>query len=437
MKLHCFAGFWTRRTIGEEDQISTSSSPWIISGVDQDKVKVLQPQSLMAKQTEDLRGVVKSKSDKHRNYFKSLVGTCNGDQPIIQGNTQMAQPKQVANNIQDTDIKIKNESKRQRRLGVYEREAFDNKTHQEEIIFKSVKQLRNQYLAMLDDKTIVEQKPKELLALPPQSDYASSSGTSDDEKTTWHRKHKVTRCGSSDSAMGQSDDEPQISPYSPRGSIDHSNVPSKIIIQAQTVLCPVDRKSSISMDCVSEDNDFDSRRQSCFTDDGDEVPRYRYWRTPSVVVSDYSDDIMGLTLEDIEYIRSRKEASSSTDSSLHSSCSNLNYCGSTISGLDSEFVLTKPYRKSSNCSTCSTLSGDEDQETNFESSTAKSTLRPAGRPREMEVLLTPNKHMSIKRCTLTSMMTSVLTRFWRSTRSKTLQYCPAGLLTLFFIAIIR
>lgn len=82
-----------------------------------------------------------------------------------------------------------------------------------------------------------------------------------------------------------------------------------------------------------------------------------------MVVSDYSDDIMGLTLEDIEYIRNRKDHCSSADSSLHSSCSNLNYCGSSISGIDSEYVMFKPYRKSSNCSTCSTLSDDEESPT--------------------------------------------------------------------------
>jgi hypothetical protein len=175
-------------------------------------------------------------------------------------------------------------------------------------------------------------------------------GHSEDE-STWREK-KETDC------EPYSYVEPVKSPYSPRGSIDHDNVPSRTLIESQFVPLPLDRKFS---DCVS-DSDYrnDSRRQSCFTDDGDEPPRYRYWRTPSVVVSDYSDDIMGLTLEDIEYIRNhRKENSSSPDSSLHSSCSNLNYCGSTISSLESEYVLRKPFRKSSNCSTCSTLSDEE------------------------------------------------------------------------------
>lgn len=189
------------------------------------------------------------------------------------------------------------------------------------------------------------------------------------------QKVHVQRSGSSDSAVGltPSDEEPDkkedfkpiLSPYSPRSSVDHSNVPSKTLIEAQYVPCPLDRKfSDCGSECVDLDSkNIDSRRHSCFTDDGDETPRCRYFRTPSVVVSDYSDDVMGLTLEDIEYFRSqRKENSSSPDSSLNSSCSNLNYCGSTISNLDAEYILRRPFRKSSDCSTCSTLSGDEDAE---------------------------------------------------------------------------
>lgn len=105
---------------------------------------------------------------------------------------------------------------------------------------------------------------------------------------------------------------------------------------------------------------------SCFTDD-DEHPGYRYFRTPSVVVSDHSDDpafaSSSITLEEIE--RFRKEyaerqnsiGDSSSDCSLTSSWSNVY---STISALDAEFVLRTPERKSSDCSSCSTLSGDED-----------------------------------------------------------------------------
>ncbi|XP_076273833.1 inositol 1,4,5-triphosphate kinase 2 isoform X2 [Rhynchophorus ferrugineus] len=321
---------------------------------------------------EDLRDIVRSKAEKHQNYFRSLIGSPGMAESSPNG--PVSEPRRLES---------------------------------EKMLFKSVKQLRDDYIAMLERTAIdlneridsTKRYDDGALLIPPQSDYCSSSasGASDDERdrTNW-RKLKISRCGSADSAMGQSDEDqstvdgqkkiraleeshscPQLSPYSPRGSIDHSNVPSKTIIEAQCVLFPVDRKCS--MDCASEETDFDagSRRQSCFTDDGDDASRYRYWRTPSVVVSDYSDDIIGLTLEDIEYIRDhRKEVSSSPESSLHSSCSNLNYCGSTISGLESEYVLAKPYRKSSNCSTCSTLSGDEEQEPATDATATESTLHP-------------------------------------------------------------
>lgn len=381
-------------------QEGQSSPPWYISGVDtpsrlppktttteqcddsfclvkiqSDIQEILLRNDIMDNpKQKDLREIIKMKADKHKEYYKKL--TTESDDVITR-------PSEVAEEmacpvIKDILKKPQTVSPRQRRTGVYEM-----KTNQEdETIFKSVKLLRENYLAMLQ-KTVNSfrsEKPSkdDSLLLPPPSGYCSSSGgVSDDERDkTWNQ---VKRCGSSDSAVGHSDEEnsPQWekkedalsykeainSPYSPRGSIDHENVPSRTLIEAQFVPFPIDRKCS---DCVSDIVDFEaagdgSRRQSCFTDDGEEQPRYRYWRTPSVVVSDYSDDILGLTLEDIEYIRSkRKENSSSPDSSIHSSCSNLNYCGSTISSLDSEYVLRKPFRKNSNTSTCSTLSGDED-----------------------------------------------------------------------------
>lgn len=228
----------------------------------------------------------------------------------------------------------------------------------------------------------------EVHLLPPSSGYCSSSasGGSDDERERNYceRTLHVKRCGSSDSAVGltPSDEETThsnwteqleqkcvYSPYSPRGSVDHTNVPTRTLIESQYVQYPIDRKFS---DCVSEDC-ADSRRHSIFTDDGDDS-RYRYFRTPSVVVSDYSDDMIGLTLEDIEYFRNqRKEHSSSPDSSLHSSCSNLNYCGSSISNLDCEHLLRKPYRKSSDSSLYS-LSGDEDGD-NLQPNTSKEKVR--------------------------------------------------------------
>ena len=357
-----------------------TSPPWLINGVEtaqstplgsKHHFEELVRDEIMA--GEDLREIIRLKAERHKEYYKSLTGNDNESSFSSSSVAEMAH--QVTNNEEVTeDGGLNDRPKRQRRTGVYEFKKYQDGT-----IFKSVKLLRENYMAMLQ-KTMEsfkkEEKLKEQddsLLLPPTSGY--STGASDDEKDrNWENENKVQRCGSSDSAMGHSEDELTWrekketdcepyrhtetikSPYSPRGSIDHDNVPSRTRIESQFVPFPMDRKFS---DCVS-DSDYrnDSRRQSCFTDDGEE-PRYRYWRTPSVVVSDYSDDIMGLTLEDIEYIRSQRKENSSPDSSLHSSCSNLNYCGSTISSLESEYVLKKPYRKSSNCSTCSTLSDDE------------------------------------------------------------------------------
>ncbi|XP_063913551.1 uncharacterized protein Ip3k2 isoform X2 [Zophobas morio] len=373
--MECFSGFWSRRV----DEGATSP-PWLINGVEtaqstplgsKHHFEELVRDEIMA--GEDLREIIRLKAERHKEYYKSLTGNDNESSFSSSSVAEMAH--QVTNSEEVTeDGGLNDRPKRQRRTGVYEFKKYQDGT-----IFKSVKLLRENYMAMLQ-KTMEsfkkEEKRKEQddsLLLPPTSGY--STGASDDEKDrNWENENKVQRCGSSDSAMGHSEDELTWrekketdcepyrhtetikSPYSPRGSIDHDNVPSRTLIESQFVPFPMDRKFS---DCVS-DSDYrnDSRRQSCFTDDGEE-PRYRYWRTPSVVVSDYSDDIMGLTLEDIEYIRSQRKENSSPDSSLHSSCSNLNYCGSTISSLESEYVLKKPYRKSSNCSTCSTLSDDE------------------------------------------------------------------------------
>ncbi|XP_050299170.1 inositol-trisphosphate 3-kinase A-like [Anthonomus grandis grandis] len=351
MILHCFAGLWPNHS--EDDDTSFTRIH------QQHQIHVEQPVVRMDQQQqhlyEDFREVIKKKADQHRSYFRTLIGS------TIAYDAGSETKVQMANAVPPVD---QSESKRQRRQGVYERESLEGEVS----LFKSVKQLRDEYAAMLLKAT--NKGGTGCLLVP--------------KEANWHRKHKVSRCASSDSAMGQSEEEEVkecASPYSPRGSIDHSAVPSKMIIPAQTVI--IDRKCSV--ECVNSEEVFetDSRRQSCFTDDGEEAcPRYRYWRTPSVVVSDYSDDIMGLTLEDLEYIRNqRRKDSSSPDSSLHSSCSNLNYCGSTISGLESDYVLMKPYRKSSNCSTCSTLSGDEEREREGGGSggdAADGTLRPGG-----------------------------------------------------------
>uniref|UniRef100_A0A8W7Q1W8 Uncharacterized protein n=1 Tax=Anopheles coluzzii TaxID=1518534 RepID=A0A8W7Q1W8_ANOCL len=71
---------------------------------------------------------------------------------------------------------------------------------------------------------------------------------------------------------------------------------------------------------------------------------------------------------EIEYFRRhrlrRGSADCESDISAASSCSNLNYCGSSISALDGceyQCGLRTPERKVSDCSTCSTVSCDEDE----------------------------------------------------------------------------
>ncbi|CAG9835793.1 unnamed protein product [Diabrotica balteata] len=410
-----FSGFWSRRL--REGDLST---PWIFGGVHSSNLPPTTPKELLFSEESyfqqivsdnmenDLREILREKAEKHRDYYNSLVGTdiTKSSSSPSDHTMEVEVPIAALNEPVTTELPERSSTgstttkPRQRRRGVYEIEGM----LPEPTEFKSVKLLRENYIAMLEktskqlsrvsesrdeNSEISDEKPEILnekseLLVPPSSGYSSStaSGASDDEREKNWRKIE-RRSGSSDSAV-QSDEEGPIqsnwgekkeeifpidgyqprSPYSPRCSVDHSNVPSKTIIEAHYVPLPLDRKFSV--DVISENNsdNFDtfdeSRRHSCFSEGAEDQPRYRYWRTPSVVVSDYSDDIMGLTLEDIEYIRSRRDNSISPDSSLHSSCSNLNFCGSTLSGLDGDYVLCQPYRKSSNCSTCSTLSDEEE-----------------------------------------------------------------------------
>ncbi|KAL9877614.1 general transcriptional corepressor trfA-like isoform X1 [Glossina fuscipes] len=146
-------------------------------------------------------------------------------------------------------------------------------------------------------------------------------------------------------------------------------IPSKVLLEERVVEIPEDHRSGIS-----------SRRessQSCLSDfPPNEMQGIRFVRTPSVVVSDYSDDIMcGITLEEIEYFRAQRQrrrrssldtaTDNNSDVSAASSCSNLYYCGSTISALDGAECLVNGERiqlerKTSDCSITCSLSGDED-----------------------------------------------------------------------------
>lgn len=164
-------------------------------------------------------------------------------------------------------------------------------------------------------------------------------------------------------------------------------IPSKMILEARIVEIPTPPPmTDTNIKFPSFSSDRMSRRassQSYVSDIGgnEDSNHVRYVRTPSVVVSDYSDDVVcGITLEELEFFRNQRKSSlgatnaigESTDCedlsdlSAASSCSNLNYCGSTISALDDSYTsvsgLQTPERKSSNCSSCSTLSIDDDEE---------------------------------------------------------------------------
>lgn len=247
-----------------------------------------------------------------------------------------------------------------------------------------------------------------------QSPYCSS-----DEESPAGLQHKmknrdkVTRSSSSDSALGLDEDigqqeqqqiintvgktrrltlgvldiplrsallpvaEPALLPTSDNltNTGDHcpTVVRSKMILEAQLIELPLafasslaDSGSTEALGCPSNSISRRESAQSYVSDSG--VDGVRYVRTPSVVVSDYSDDTMcGITLEEIEYLRRHRLRRASTDNdsdiSAASSCSNLNYCGSSISALDGceyQCGLRTPERKVSDCSTCSTLSCEED-----------------------------------------------------------------------------
>jgi hypothetical protein len=124
------------------------------------------------------------------------------------------------------------------------------------------------------------------------------------------------------------------------------------------------RKSSTAEGVEDDDDDgylMELRRQSAqsFQTDDDETSassQYRYWRTPSVVVSDYSDDVPYFTSVTLEELEQLQDVSSSECASGASSVSG----GAGVSAVYAECSLRTPERKASDCSTCSTLSGDED-----------------------------------------------------------------------------
>ncbi|XP_053660424.1 uncharacterized protein LOC128709453 [Anopheles marshallii] len=256
------------------------------------------------------------------------------------------------------------------------------------------------------------------------STQPSSYGSSDEEERpvqveeepraeNMKNRDKVTRSSSSDSALGLDDDlsqqeqqqmiatvgkvrrltlgvsdiplrsallpvpEPSTLPSLTTVTSDHcpTVVRSKMILEAQLIELPLvdgnggssDQSGQQQLGCPPSNSV--SRRESAQSYISDLGEGVRYVRTPSVVVSDYSDDTMcGITLEEIEYFRRhrlrRGSADCESDISAASSCSNLNYCGSSISALDGceyQCGLRTPERKVSDCSTCSTVSCEEDE----------------------------------------------------------------------------
>lgn len=363
---------------------------------------------------DQVKEVIKHKATKHSEFYKNLLNQHDKVSDVSSSDNREMAPQaaeeiqtqtspanlrssstSTLSDTQTTNVDIVESSSSQNRTrknGVFQ--MHDGK-QEENIIFPSVRSFINKYtdlINQMDEKNkkkiekIEEGQNEEGFLVPPTpSGYCSSSNNSDDERNWTNKKNSdVKRCCSSDSALGllQSDEERSVSPnvwpktkktkcekvpvhnpYLRRASIDHFNVPTKTLIEASIVPFPLNRKLSECDSIEDLEGKFDSRRQSCITDDGEEPPRYRYWRTPSVVVSDYSDDVIGLTLEDIEYLRNqRKSVTSSPDSSLNSSCSNLNYCGSSVSVLDGDYTLRTPSRKSSDCSTLSNFSTADDDD---------------------------------------------------------------------------
>nr|XP_017015202.2 uncharacterized protein LOC108069582 [Drosophila takahashii] len=254
-----------------------------------------------------------------------------------------------------------------------------------------------------------------------------SSDNEDNTLSPRQRKPKVTRCASSDSALGLDVDDglamdvgmipvqrrntltvtdlplrPALLPLaeptalpdspltSPTGGANSSvvGVPTKVLLEERVVAAPGSRREST---------------QSSYSElGGSGLPLgVRYVRTPSVVVSDYSDDITacGISMEEMEYFRLQRarvqrrcsleaghghghghgggggsggaagmapgcaKDEGQSDVSAASSCSNLYYCGSTISALDGGECIVNGIRvalarKSSTQS--SSLSGEED-----------------------------------------------------------------------------
>lgn len=285
------------------------------------------------------------------------------------------------------DINLLKSPMRQRKQVVFTRLNNEN--------FPSVEKMVNLYeMCPASNNSVIKFEDRISYNRSPVSDEGCHSSEDDDlqSKLSILKKDKVVRSSSSDSALGLDDDqdiliEPQLTTR--RMTLTVNDIPLRAALlplpEPTTLpICDGNNPSTVRSKTILEANVIEissqndernvcSRRessQSCLSDNGEENHRIRYVRTPSVVVSDYSDDTLcGITLEEIEYFRSIRRGSidergeTDDDMSASSSCSNLNYCGSHISILDHNEMggLRTPERKFSNCSSCSTLSGDEDE----------------------------------------------------------------------------
>ncbi|VVC33993.1 Hypothetical protein CINCED_3A010444 [Cinara cedri] len=100
---------------------------------------------------------------------------------------------------------------------------------------------------------------------------------------------------------------------------------------------------------------------------GCHVPGARQFRTPSVVVSDHSEDPVSFssmfTLDDLDELETRPDCGFNDSSSDCSAASTWSAAGSVISVLDADYSLHTPERRISGCSTCS--GGEDDQDAEF------------------------------------------------------------------------
>lgn len=194
----------------------------------------------------DLRGIVKEKALKHRDFYRSLLHNANTNATSENGqkmagnvsnqtNLSTGDHKEKCEHFKSTqtteDLSIKSEGSlghkyRQRKRGVYEISSIENSSQEAFVEFRSVKQLRQHYQAMLektykdlsiDDKNYTPEKDKSPnLLLPPSSGYCSSSasGGSDDEKEKNSFGKGLRRSTSSDSAVHSDEESTNLSNWS-------------------------------------------------------------------------------------------------------------------------------------------------------------------------------------------------------------------------------